>query len=348
MPDQTVLLPYQPTTMSTAQLAAVSYLARFAGHTHHLYAYQLNRWFASGSSRSPRPSPSIAAPSPTCWSCVSWKLAAASAPPGRWSCARAPVGRSTDRRDAYRMVARIAKAAGIPRHISPHSLRHAAITTPSTPASRLRRRPLPHRIRRRRLRINPSCVVSAQIAAFCGGGLGRHTFWSPGRPLRMTSHPATRSAPCGVPRSSCSACSTGGEQRVEVCGGVGALRVEVEEEPGGPAELPAGSSVGIGTQPDGTLDGLEGDVPDQPAAVSIGSTMSGSLWAKGPGAPGGGMGRSRPPRSTPRCGSWPAPCPGGASWSRRSPPSRSSWAPSSRSFVWRQATRASRATPETT
>jgi integrase len=26
------------------------------------------------------------------------------------------------------MVARIAKAAGIPRHISPHSLRHAAIT----------------------------------------------------------------------------------------------------------------------------------------------------------------------------------------------------------------------------
>jgi integrase/recombinase XerD len=33
-----------------------------------------------------------------------------------------------DRRDCYRMVQRIAKAAGIPRHISPHSLRHAAIT----------------------------------------------------------------------------------------------------------------------------------------------------------------------------------------------------------------------------
>jgi integrase len=33
-----------------------------------------------------------------------------------------------DRRDAYRMVARIAKAAGIAHHISPHSLRHAAIT----------------------------------------------------------------------------------------------------------------------------------------------------------------------------------------------------------------------------
>ncbi|WP_422723746.1 tyrosine-type recombinase/integrase [Intrasporangium calvum] len=37
-------------------------------------------------------------------------------------------GKPSDRRDVYRMVARIAKAAGIPRHISPHSLRHAAIT----------------------------------------------------------------------------------------------------------------------------------------------------------------------------------------------------------------------------
>lgn len=33
-------------------------------------------------------------------------------------------GKSIDRRDCYRMVARIAKAAGIPRHISPHSPRH--------------------------------------------------------------------------------------------------------------------------------------------------------------------------------------------------------------------------------
>ena len=37
-------------------------------------------------------------------------------------------GNPIDRRDGYRMVARIAKTAGIPRHISPHSLRHAAIT----------------------------------------------------------------------------------------------------------------------------------------------------------------------------------------------------------------------------
>jgi integrase len=37
-------------------------------------------------------------------------------------------GKPIDRRDCYRMVLRIAKAAGIARHISPHSLRHAAIT----------------------------------------------------------------------------------------------------------------------------------------------------------------------------------------------------------------------------
>jgi site-specific recombinase XerD len=37
-------------------------------------------------------------------------------------------GKPIDRRDVYRMVRRIAKSAGIPRHLSPHSLRHAAIT----------------------------------------------------------------------------------------------------------------------------------------------------------------------------------------------------------------------------
>ena len=40
------VLPFQPATMSTAQLAAVSYLARYSGHTHVLYAYQLRQWFA--------------------------------------------------------------------------------------------------------------------------------------------------------------------------------------------------------------------------------------------------------------------------------------------------------------
>jgi integrase/recombinase XerD len=37
-------------------------------------------------------------------------------------------GKAVDRRDVYRMVLPIATVAGIPRHISPHSLRHAAIT----------------------------------------------------------------------------------------------------------------------------------------------------------------------------------------------------------------------------
>src|SRR3954466_6788262 len=41
-----VALPFQPATMSTAQLAAVSYLARYSGRTHTLYAFQLREWFA--------------------------------------------------------------------------------------------------------------------------------------------------------------------------------------------------------------------------------------------------------------------------------------------------------------
>ncbi len=42
----TTLLPFQPDAMTPAQLAAVSYLARYAGHTHALYAFQLRRWFS--------------------------------------------------------------------------------------------------------------------------------------------------------------------------------------------------------------------------------------------------------------------------------------------------------------
>ena len=43
--SNTILLPFRPEAMSPAQLAAVSYLARYSGHTHTLYAYQLRRWF---------------------------------------------------------------------------------------------------------------------------------------------------------------------------------------------------------------------------------------------------------------------------------------------------------------
>jgi site-specific recombinase XerD len=42
----TTLLRLQPDVMTAAQLAAVSYLARYTSHTHTLYAYQLRRWFA--------------------------------------------------------------------------------------------------------------------------------------------------------------------------------------------------------------------------------------------------------------------------------------------------------------
>ena len=45
MSGPTTLLQFQPATMTTAQLAAVSYLARYAGRTHTLYAYQLSQWF---------------------------------------------------------------------------------------------------------------------------------------------------------------------------------------------------------------------------------------------------------------------------------------------------------------
>jgi integrase/recombinase XerD len=43
--SNTILLPFQPDSMSRAQPAAVSYLARYSGDTHRLYAYQLRRWF---------------------------------------------------------------------------------------------------------------------------------------------------------------------------------------------------------------------------------------------------------------------------------------------------------------
>ena len=39
------LMPFQPDAMTAAQLAAVSYLARYTGHTHELYAAALRRWF---------------------------------------------------------------------------------------------------------------------------------------------------------------------------------------------------------------------------------------------------------------------------------------------------------------
>ncbi|SOC51107.1 site-specific integrase [Ornithinimicrobium cerasi] len=44
--SSTAALPFQPSSMSPAQLAAVSFLARYSGATHRLYRAQLGRWFA--------------------------------------------------------------------------------------------------------------------------------------------------------------------------------------------------------------------------------------------------------------------------------------------------------------
>lgn len=43
--SSTATLPFQPSSMSPAQLAAVSFLARYSGATHVLYRTQLGRWF---------------------------------------------------------------------------------------------------------------------------------------------------------------------------------------------------------------------------------------------------------------------------------------------------------------
>jgi integrase/recombinase XerD len=45
MSAPTAVLPFQPASMSTAQLAAVSFLARYSPRTHHLYSFQLREWF---------------------------------------------------------------------------------------------------------------------------------------------------------------------------------------------------------------------------------------------------------------------------------------------------------------
>ena len=55
MTISTTLLPFQPDAMTPAQLAAVSYLARYSGHTHALYAVAKAR-------QSPAPISCVAGP----------------------------------------------------------------------------------------------------------------------------------------------------------------------------------------------------------------------------------------------------------------------------------------------
>ncbi|WP_416224789.1 tyrosine-type recombinase/integrase [Nocardioides sp. dk4132] len=78
-----------------------------------------NWWQATSPIRPPYRSPSQ--------SSASSRHAEVSAPLGHSFC-DPTTDNPIDRRDAYRMVARIARVAGISRHIRPHSLRHAAIT----------------------------------------------------------------------------------------------------------------------------------------------------------------------------------------------------------------------------
>ena len=255
MSAPTILLPFQPSSMSTAQLAAVSFLARYSGRTHTLYAFQLRQWFAWCEANALDPlvgvqrahvelyirslgdrglmdssvvtmmhgvrgffrfahidglipaDPAVCARLPKVHRDESrtqgldrlelirflqvaqtitvhhgalayllgikrtaslggrrgadrglrrhpaWTPGVAPGGQGQQArhdadhrpgaaglggmpgertsgplVLRPLTGKAIDRRDAYRMVARIAKVAGIPRHISPHSLRHAAIT----------------------------------------------------------------------------------------------------------------------------------------------------------------------------------------------------------------------------
>lgn len=183
MPGSTTLLPFQPTEMSPAQLAAVSYLARYFGHTHRLarlpkihrdesraqglhrpelikflqvaqtltvhhgalaYLLGINALRASEAAavkiedyadtlRGHRVLHLVGKGNkPTTMPITVPVLRVLEVCRGQRTSGRLilrPVsGNPIARRDVYRMVTRIAKAAGVPRHISPHSLRHAAIT----------------------------------------------------------------------------------------------------------------------------------------------------------------------------------------------------------------------------
>jgi hypothetical protein len=57
MSSTSKMLPFQPLSMTTAELAAVSFLARYSGQTHELYTYQLRRWFTWGQTNGLPPPP---------------------------------------------------------------------------------------------------------------------------------------------------------------------------------------------------------------------------------------------------------------------------------------------------
>ena len=71
MSQSTVLLPFQPASMSTAHLAAVSFLARYSGRTHALYEFQLREWFTWCEHHGLDPSSACSAPTSSCTSALS-------------------------------------------------------------------------------------------------------------------------------------------------------------------------------------------------------------------------------------------------------------------------------------
>lgn len=103
-------------------------------------------------------------------------------------------GNPIDRRDAYRMVARIAKTASIPRHISPHSLRHAAITNALDAGVPLRDAQIPAR------HAEPRTTEHYDRAR---GNLDRHGLHFSPPTWQVSSHPAASQWASARPSLAC-------------------------------------------------------------------------------------------------------------------------------------------------
>jgi hypothetical protein len=114
------MLPFQPATMSTAQLAAVSYLARYSGRTHVLYSFQLPQRFTWCEDNALDPLVGIQRTHVERYIRQLADHGLMDSSIVTMPILRPISGRPIDRRDVYRIVARIAEAAAIPRHISAH------------------------------------------------------------------------------------------------------------------------------------------------------------------------------------------------------------------------------------
>jgi site-specific recombinase XerD len=162
--SNTILLPFQPDSMTRAQLAAVSYLARYSGHTHSLYAHQLRRWFEWCETKRLDPLEGIQQAHVELYlrhlggcgmmpSSINTMMHGVRGffrfahidglIPGEPAVyARLPKIHTDEPRtqglDRLELIRFLQIAAGIARHISPHSMRHAAITNALDPGVPLR------------------------------------------------------------------------------------------------------------------------------------------------------------------------------------------------------------------